>query len=67
MIGAVTHKLINYVRYRLYTYHSKTNWLFVYVFVRQLGKITVKVRKPPEYSISFKIVGHVASMRFVRK
>ena len=38
----VTQKRINYyVRYRMYTYLLKNNGLFVYVFVTQLGKITI--------------------------
>ena len=35
-------QLINYyIRYRMYTHPFEKSWLFVYVFVMQLGKITI--------------------------
>ena len=44
MIPAVIHKFINdYVRYRMYAYHLKNSWLFVYIFVMHLGKITINI------------------------
>ena len=43
LIPTVKHKLINYVRYRMYTYPLKRSRLFVYVFVMQLGKTTINV------------------------
>ena len=47
--------------------HSLKSWLFVYIFVTQLGKIlkyihTYKHRNTLEHSISFQIVGYVASI-----
>ena len=46
VIPDVIHKLINYyyVRYKMYTHVLKKSWLFVYVFITQLGKITINVR-----------------------
>ena len=46
VIPSVTHKLINYYvtcRYRLRTYPLKQSLLIVYVFIMELGKITINV------------------------
>ena len=46
MIPAVIHTLINVgVIYMMYTYPLEESWLFVYIFVMQLGKITKIVGK----------------------
>ena len=38
VLQALTHKVINYyITYRMYTYPLNKSWLFVYVFVTQLG------------------------------
>ena len=44
LILAVTQQLINYyARYGMYTYPLISIWLFVYIFIMQLVKITLKL------------------------